>query len=109
MAAVKKIEVCVPLESLEPLRTELAAAGIVNPALMISCGWLSPGDPGFPGRKPQKAGTANHCKVELVVSDRLAPRAVQVISDLLLARKVDASASHLLVLDVAGNYHFESG
>ena len=44
----------------------------------------------------------------MVVSDRLAPRAVQIISDLLLARKVDASASQLLVLDVAGNYHFES-
>lgn len=28
------VEVCVPFESLEPLRTELAASGIVNPALM---------------------------------------------------------------------------
>ena len=33
--AVKKIEVCVPLESVESLRTELTACGIVNPALMI--------------------------------------------------------------------------
>ena len=101
---MKKIEVCVPVES---LRTELVACGIVNPALMISCGWLNPGDPGLLGQKSQKTGKANHCKVEMVVSDRVAPRAVQLISDLLLARKADASASHLLVLDVADNYHFE--
>ena len=104
---MKKIEVCIPVASLESLRTELAACGIVNPALMILCGWLNPGDPGLLGRKSQKTGKANHCKVEMVVSDRVAPRAVQIISDLLLARKVDAPASHLLVLDVGDNYHFE--
>jgi hypothetical protein len=43
----------------------------------------------------------------MVISDRLAPRAVQIISDLLSACRVDASARHLLVLDVAHNYHFE--
>lgn len=104
---MKKIEVCVPVESLESLHTELTACGIVNPALMISCGWLNPGDIGLLNQKPQKTGRANYCKVEMVVSDRLAPRAVQIIGDLLLARKVDASTSHLLILDVEGNYHFE--
>ena len=104
---MKKIELCAPVGLLEALRTELAACGIVTSALIISCGWLDAGDLGPPGRKVQKGGKATHCKVELVVSDRLAPRAVQTLSDLLLARKVDASAGHLVVLDVADNYHFE--
>ena len=104
---MKKLEVCVPVDLLEPLRTELAAGGIVTSAVTVSCGWLDPGNLGPAGPKAPKAGKATHCKVELVVSDRLVPRAVQIISDLLLARKVDASAGRLVVLDVAGNYHFE--
>ena len=104
---MKKIEVCVPVELLEPLRAELAAGGIVAPALTVSGGWLGAGDPWPAGQKAQKARAANHCKVELLVSDRLAPRAVQLVTDLLLARKRDASAGHLVVLEVADNYHFE--
>jgi hypothetical protein len=105
---VKKIEVCVPVEFLEPLRTELVAGGIVSSAVMVWCGWLKAGELGpASGRKGHKVPKASHCKVELVVSDRLAARAVQLITDLLLARKGDASASHLVVLEVAGSYHFE--
>lgn len=104
---MKKIEVCAPVELLEPLRAELAAGGIVTPALTVSCGWLNASDPWPAGQKAQKARAANHCKVELLVSDRLAPRAVQILSDLLLARKGDASAGRLVVLEVADNYHFE--
>jgi nitrogen regulatory protein PII len=103
---VKKLEVCAPVELLEPLRTELTAGGIVTPALTVSCGWLDAGELGPGVRKAPKTRKASHCKVELVVSDRLAPRAVQIITDLLLTRKGDASAGHLVVLDVAGNYHF---
>jgi hypothetical protein len=71
---VKKIEVCAPVELLEPLRTELARGGIVTSALIVSCGWPNAGELRPPGRKAQKGGKATRCKVELVVSDRFAPR-----------------------------------
>ena len=57
---VKKLEVCVSAELLEPLRTELAAGGIVTSAVMVWCGWLGAGERGPGGRKAQKAPKANH-------------------------------------------------
>jgi hypothetical protein len=43
---VKKLEVCAPVEWVEPLRTKLAAAGLVSSAVMVWCGWLKAGELG---------------------------------------------------------------
>jgi hypothetical protein len=107
---MKKIEVCVPLECVEPLRAELAGAGILTPTgVTLSCGLLRVGEVRPLDLKARKSRKQTHCKVELVVSDRLAPQAVRFIGGLLHARKGDAPLSHLTLLEVESSYLFEPG
>lgn len=104
---MKKLELCAPVELVEPVRTELAAGGIVTSAVTVSCALLNVGNITAPGRKSPKARKTSYCKVELVVSDRLASRAVEIISNLLLTSKLDVPAGRLVVLGVDDNYDFE--
>jgi hypothetical protein len=103
---MKKIEVCAPIALVEPLRIELGAAGIqVQAGLTSACDLFRTDSP--LGLKQNKASRATHRKVELIVSDRLAPRAITIITTLLHAHQGEAYLTHCVVLDVEGSYQFE--
>jgi hypothetical protein len=104
---MKKIEVCAPIAFVEPLRIELGAAGIqIQAGLTSACGLFRTDSP--LGSKRNKTSRPTHCKVELIVSDWLAPRAITIITTLLHTHHCDAYLTHFVLLDVEGSYQFEN-
>jgi hypothetical protein len=103
---VKKIEVCAPFDCLELLQVELAAAGIsVEGGLAVPCRSFRTDTPIV--EKPQKWLATTQCKIELIVSDRLADRTIEIVTDLLCARNWKASLSQFDVLDAKSDFRFD--
>jgi hypothetical protein len=104
---MRKIEVCLPTEFLESLQSELTAAGIlVQNGLRLPCGSFRTDLP--LNEKEYKGVRTTRSKLELIISNRLAPRATEIITDFLRSRNWNSSFNFFIISEVEACYQFET-
>ncbi|MGA8655999.1 MAG: P-II family nitrogen regulator [Chthoniobacterales bacterium] len=97
---MKKIEAIVSPTKFEAVREGLRAAGIVGDLVVTSvCGLQRPSIWSAPGRDSNK-DLVRSIKVEVIVSDKLARKAVNAIFDYMCSEKEDHAGGQITVLDI---------
>ena len=97
---MKKIEAIVSPTKVEAVREGLRAAGIVGPLVVTSvCNLQRPSTLSAPGLDAANE-LVQSIKVEVIVSDQLARKAVNAVFDYLCAEKEDHAVGQITVSDI---------
>jgi nitrogen regulatory protein PII len=97
---MKKIEAIVSPTKFEVIREGLKAAGIVGRLVVMPvCGLRRSSNPSLPGQKADDE-LVRSIKIEVIVSDQLARKAVNTVFDYMCSEKEEHAVGHITVLDI---------
>jgi nitrogen regulatory protein PII len=100
LVEMKKIEAIISPTKFEAVREGLNAAGIVGRLIVTTvCGLQRPSTLSAPGPESNK-NLVRSIKVEVIVSDQLARKAVNAIFDYMCSEKEDHAVGQITVLDI---------
>jgi nitrogen regulatory protein PII len=100
MGKMKKIEAIVSPAKYEVVREGLKAAGIVGRLVVTPvCGLQRSSNPSVPGQMADN-DLVRSIKVEVIVSDQLARKAVNTVFDYMCSEKEEHAVGQITVLDI---------